>query len=146
MLFRSLTNGGTLIVSNLAGTLAPGDSFKIFNAASYAGAFGNLAMPPLPAGLAWNTNALNTSGTLSVIVVASPSFGGISLSGTSLILSGTGGVASASYYVLASTNVTLPTLDWTRIATNSFDAAGNFTYTNVINPLSPQFFYRLQVP
>ena len=61
----ALTNGGTLIITNIgADALAAGDSFKLFNAASYSGAFASAVLPPLPAGLAWNTNSLNTNGTL----------------------------------------------------------------------------------
>jgi len=67
----ALTCGGTLVVTNLAGTLAPGDSFKLFNAGSYAGNFAAVVLPPLNAGLAWNTNGL-TGGVLSIISVAPP--------------------------------------------------------------------------
>ena len=41
----TLTAGGTLIVSNRTGTLAAGDSFKIFDARTYAGAFTNFVLP-----------------------------------------------------------------------------------------------------
>ncbi len=64
----TITYGGTLVVTNLAGTLANGDSFKIFNAAVYAGSFNALNLPPLAGGLTWSTAALNTSGTLSVVI------------------------------------------------------------------------------
>ncbi len=63
----TLTCGGTLVVTNLGGTLANGDTFKIFNAAAYAGSFSALNLPPLADGLAWDTTALNISGTLTVI-------------------------------------------------------------------------------
>ena len=39
-IFGALTNGGTLIVTNIgAAALANGNSFKLFNAASFNGAF-----------------------------------------------------------------------------------------------------------
>ncbi|NGO40452.1 hypothetical protein G4L39_13775, partial [Limisphaera ngatamarikiensis] len=63
----TLTCGGMLVVTNLGGTLSAGDSFKLFDARVYAGAFSNFALPPLPAGLAWDTSALNTNGTLRVV-------------------------------------------------------------------------------
>ena len=63
----NLTYAGNLVVSNLAGTLAGGDSFKIFDAPAYAGAFNAFSLPPLTAGLTWDTAALTTSGTLSVV-------------------------------------------------------------------------------
>lgn len=59
-----LTYGGILIVTNLDGTLAAGDSFKLFNAGSYAGSFSAMELPALD-GLGWNTNGL-TNGVLSV--------------------------------------------------------------------------------
>jgi autotransporter-associated beta strand protein len=143
----ALTNGGTLVVTNIGiAALAAGDSFKLFNAASYSGAFGKIILPALPAGLGWNTNAVNISGTLSVVVTASPHFGGINWSGNSLILSGTGGVASASYYVLTTTNLALPLAQWLILTTNPFDTGGNFIFTNLLDPAAPQNFYRLQLP
>src|SRR5262249_35475191 len=51
-----LTFGGTLILTNLSGILTTNDSFKLFNAASYSGAFTNIIPPvPLP-GLKWDTS------------------------------------------------------------------------------------------
>ena len=64
----TLTYGGTLIVTTVGGgTFTNGDSFKIFDAATYSGAFNSYTLPALNAGLSWSTSALNTSGTLSVI-------------------------------------------------------------------------------
>jgi fibronectin-binding autotransporter adhesin len=63
-----LTYNGTLHVTNLAGTLASGDSFKIFDATTYTGSFATFNLPPLSAGLIWNTAALTTSGTISVVI------------------------------------------------------------------------------
>jgi fibronectin-binding autotransporter adhesin len=62
----TLTYGGTLTVTNLAGTLANGDSFKIFNAATYAGSFAAFNLPTPPSGFSWITTNLPINGTLSV--------------------------------------------------------------------------------
>jgi len=143
----ALTNGGTLIVTNIgAGTLTNGDSFKLFNAGSYSGAFSKVILPPLPAGLGWNTSALNTSGTLSVVVIAKPYIGSMAISGNGFGFAGTGGVASANFYLLGTTNLAMPVFNWTRLLTNQFDAIGNFNFTNPINTNSPQSFYLLQLP
>jgi autotransporter-associated beta strand protein len=64
----ALNYGGTLDVANLAGTFAPGQSFKLFNASSYAGTFSTLTLPSLNAPLAWNTDGL-TNGILSVVAI-----------------------------------------------------------------------------
>jgi hypothetical protein len=63
-----------------------------------------------------------------------------------VVVSGTGALASLSYYILASTNPFLSRAAWTRVATNTFDSSGNFIFTNAINPATPQRFYLLQVP
>jgi uncharacterized protein with beta-barrel porin domain len=66
----NITYGGTLMVTNLGGSLAAGDSFKLFNAGSYSGSFASLS-PALPGpGLVWNTNTLATDGTLRIAAAA----------------------------------------------------------------------------
>lgn len=62
----TLTLGGTLELTNLAGTLAAGDSFALLSAPSYAGSFTAYQLPALASGLEWNTSTLATNGTLSV--------------------------------------------------------------------------------
>ena len=64
-----LTFAGTLVVSNLGGTLAAMDSFRLFSAKNYAGDFSAI-LPATPGGgLAWNTRQLKVSGTLAVVAV-----------------------------------------------------------------------------
>ena len=145
VIFGALTNGGTLIVTNVGGAqLAAGDSFKLFNAASYSGAFSSVKLPALPFGLAWNTNSLNTAGTISVVLTTTPVIGNISISGNGLGLSGTGGVGNASFYLLGTTNLTAPLNNWTRLLTNQFDSGGNFNFTNATGT-NDQNYYRLQL-
>ena len=63
----NLNYGGTLLVTNLGGSLAAGDAFKIFDATAYAGSFTNI-LPAVPAaGLGWNLSTLATDGTLRVV-------------------------------------------------------------------------------
>jgi autotransporter-associated beta strand protein len=144
-IFGALTNGGTLIVTNISAVaLAAGDSFKLFNAAGYSGTFASVILPPLAAGLAWNTNSLNTSGTLSVAIITKPVIGTVSISGGGLALAGTGGVANANFYLLGSTNLSTPVTNWTRLLTNQFDNSGNFNFTNP-RGTNTQTFYLLQL-
>jgi autotransporter-associated beta strand protein len=64
----TITYGGTLVLTNLSGTLTGSDTFKLFSATNYAGAFSALS-PAIPqAGLAWNTNTLTTDGILRFTV------------------------------------------------------------------------------
>jgi hypothetical protein len=58
---------------------------------------------------------------------ASPVTVQVQFSGGSLNLSGTGGTANATYYVVGSTNLTLPMAQWTVVSTNQFDGSGNFS-------------------
>jgi hypothetical protein len=143
----ALTFGGTLIVTNIGSTaLTNGDSFKLFNAASYGGAFASVQLPPLPAGLAWNTGALNTGGILSVIVKPHPVIGSAKILSSGLIFNGSSGVGYANYYLLGSTNLSAPVANWTRLLTNQFDAAGGFNFTNAVDGNLPCCFYLLQAP
>ena len=143
----ALTLGGTLIVTNIGATaLVAGDSFKLFNASSYSGTFSRVILPPLPAGLGWNTNALNTGGTLSVVVIAKPFIGSASISGNGFQFAGTGGVANANFYLLGTTNLAKSLNGWTRLLTNQFDNNGNFNFTNPLTPGAAQTFYLLQEP
>ena len=49
-----------------------------------------------------------------------------------------------SYFVLNATNLTTPLTNWTRVATNQFEAYGGFSFTNGISAEARQSFYRLQ--
>jgi hypothetical protein len=65
-----LAYGGTLVMNNQSGSFAAGNTFKLFDAASYSGAFS--AISPARPGLylGWNTNSLASNGTISVVNVA----------------------------------------------------------------------------
>lgn len=143
----ALTGGGLLVVTNITtNALVAGDSFKLFNAGSYGGAFGGVSLPTLASNLTWSTNALNTSGRISVIYLAPPRFGSASLIGGNMIFASQGGTPGMNCYVLSSTNLLLPLANWTRLATNVFDANGSFAYTNVVSSEQTQNFYRLLTP
>jgi len=140
-----VTFGGTLTVTNIGPTaLAPGDQFQLFNAGGYVGSFATIALPPLGPGLTW-TNKLSVDGSIQVIETTLK-FSSIIRSGTNLIISGVGGSAGATYWVLTTTNLTIGISNWTHLLTNQFDASGNFSFTNGISSMAPQRFYRLQVP
>jgi hypothetical protein len=63
-----------------------------------------------------------------------------------IILNGGVGTPGQPYNILASTNLTLPLAQWTPVYTNYFDNAGKFSYTNSIDPGTPQKFYRVRLP
>jgi rhamnogalacturonan endolyase len=145
--FGTLNQGGTLNVANVGGTLVNGDSFQLFDAGNYSGAFNGYALPTLTGNLVWNINKFKTSGILSVVTLTSPTISNLQISGSNVTISGSNGVDSWTYYILASTNLMASAAQWTPIATNQFDGNGNFsmTVTNAIDPNSPQTFYKLQL-
>lgn len=75
-----------------------------------------------------------------------PQFTAVNVGNNGLTFSGTGGVRNAIYYLLASTNLSTPLSNWTRLLTNQFDLYGNFNLTNVPNPNGSSGFYRLETP
>lgn len=62
-----------------------------------------------------------------------------------IALNGANGVPGWTYYVLTSTNLTLPLSQWQVLGTNSFDSLGQFAFTNALAGGAPQQFYRLSL-
>jgi pectate lyase len=62
-----------------------------------------------------------------------------------LNINGVNGPAHGDYDVVASTNFDLPVSQWPVIATDSFDANGNFRFVNSIAADVPQKFYAIRV-
>jgi len=144
----AIAYGGTLTLTNIsASSFAAGESFQIFSATNYSGAFTSIVPATPGAGLAWNTNTLS-SGILSVIVSATPAQPGITsiiLTGNQLVISGTNGTAGQQYNVLESTNLLTPLANWKSISTNTFSGQA-FSVTNTVNPNVPQNFYLIRLP
>ena len=65
--------------------------------------------------------------------------------GSNLVLSGTG-PANATYHVLSSSDLALPTAQWTSVATNSIDSSGNFSVTIPTSAGVSRSFTKLRVP
>ena len=64
----SLTYGGTLVITNASGaTLSAGSTFKLFDAATYSGAFTSSNLPALGAGLSWYLLDLTNCGAIRVV-------------------------------------------------------------------------------
>jgi len=141
----NLNYGGTLVVTNVAGTLVAGENFQIFNPlGGSSGNFASIVLPPLNSPfLAWDTTNLLSSGTLSVVSTEGFVITDFTLSGTNLTIQGIGGTANGSYTLLTSTNVALPLVQWTPLVSNTFDGNGNFNFTTNIDNSLPQQFYIL---
>ena len=125
-----LTNGGTgtLAVNNLGPALVIGDTFTVFRQAVSNGA----ALAVSGGGVNWQ-NKLAVDGSItvaSIITSQPPQITSSTVSGGNFIFSGNNGTAGATYYVLSSTNVTLPRASWKREQTNTFALGGTFSVTN----------------
>jgi hypothetical protein len=145
----SINYAGTLVVSNILGTLVGSESYKLFTAASYSGGFSSIIPATPGAGLTWNTNNLTVNGTISVVGTGggSPTTNAaitkVTLVGTNLVVHGTNNNVpntSFHYVVLASTDLTNALTNWTPIITNTFKPDGTFDYTNPIVPGTPRQF------
>jgi len=91
------------------------------------------------AGSVISSNAVLTVGPLgfaNIVAVGDGSF----------VLSGIGGTINGVYYVLSTTDLTLPLTNWTFIATNQFDGLGDFIFTNTMQTNALQQFYILKLP
>jgi len=142
----ALTYGGTLEVTRLGGA-APvnGNSFKLFNAASYGGAFSSMSLPTLNAGLMW-TNRLLIDGTIAVVPLTPPVISGVTRAGTNLVFNVTGGSPGAEQSLKSSTSLALPLSNWPYVGTVKFDWLGHATVIRAINFSEPARFFALGPP
>jgi len=133
----ALTYGGTLIVTNLSGTLAAGDAFQLFEAGSTSGTFNSNSLPSLSPGLAWNTSNLS-SGVIS-IVQTTPANIVWNVTGTNL------GISWPAGYVGWRLQVQTDSV----AGTNWVDVPGSSSTNYEVLPVDPtvqSMFYRLIYP
>ncbi len=77
----------------------------------------------------------------SDVTVPKPEITSLRAVGANLIFTGTNGTPGNTYYIVSSTNVVSPLNQWQPIASNVFDANGNFNLTNPsVSKLHQQFF------
>ena len=136
----NIVMGGTLSISNLNGSFAAGDAFKLFAAPVATGSFTTIVPANPSPSLAWDTSTLTTDGTIRVVPNV-PQFSAVTVVPGGIVLAGTRGTPGGTFYVLQSTNVAAPLNLWTTTSTNSFDLSGNFRITNAINPSLSRLFY-----
>jgi autotransporter-associated beta strand protein len=126
----SVTYGGTLVLTNASGSFSLGQAFSIFGSPPASGNFAQILPPPGP-GLGWRFNP--ATGEVSVVSAAQPAFSDISFSEGKLSFALTGGPPGGSFYLLSSSDLTLPKAAWNAIATNVFDMNGSFTAANALS-------------
>jgi autotransporter-associated beta strand protein len=130
---------GTLTVTNLAGTLALNDTFKLFDATSYSGSFSATNLPALDPGLAWDVTGLTNNGTIKIVaaVVSSPTLNYAQTNNVSTF-SWTGGFKLQSQTNLLTVGLVTNSSAW-------FDYPGGGTSPVAVtnDPASPSVFFRL---
>ena len=151
MVVTSLTTGGSsnvITVTSLRAAAVPTQLPLLDYAGGIGGAGFNFVLGGgVPGyGSYLSNNVANSSVDLVFVSLPAtpPAFGAVTRSGGSLIFSGTNGIPNWPYYVLATTNLALSLAQWPCVATNTFDGAGNFIFTN--SPDAPTKFYLLQLP
>jgi hypothetical protein len=149
----NLFTGGNSNVINVVSLPVIGTfpvQFQLIKYASgIAGAGYNFTLGAMPAGrvvyggyLSNNTAGLSVDLVLTSFTPVQPRFVDARLNGTNFTLAGINGVANWPYVVLTATNPAQPLSQWQKLATNFFDSAGNFSFTDSANV--PRAFYRLQ--
>ena len=88
---------------------------------------------------------LSASAWTRIATAITPSRLGLTVLLGLALLSGTNGMSNAFYQVLASSNLGAARSSWTALATNAFDASGNFDSSLAISA-EPVRFYQLRVP
>jgi hypothetical protein len=76
-----------------------------------------------------------------------PMITGISISGADVTITASNGLLGATYYLLTSTDLTLPMSQWTVVQIAQLNADGDFHFItiNTISPGTRQQFFRIQV-
>jgi autotransporter-associated beta strand protein len=138
----AITYGGSLFVTNIGSDLlSPGDCFKLFDSSGFTGAFTNVALPKLGAGLSW-TNHLAVDGSLTVLP---------SLEKTNLIFTVVGSSLQLSW---PADHIGWRLQNQTNsisagLGTNWIDVSGSAVTNFFVTPINPSvglLFFRLVYP
>jgi hypothetical protein len=140
------TRGGALVVTSLGGVLEAGDNFRLFITPYATGSFASVSLPPPGPGLGWDTRHLLTEGTVWVVRTTPPALELTVAGEGGLTLRALNGTPGWPCYVRAADDLSLPLAQWSRVATNSFNAAGEVLLPLPPMPDIPARFYTLEVP
>ena len=145
----SLSYGGTLDVTLLAGTLEADDRFTLFSAGTYSDSFVTLNLPATVSGLYWDTSELSTSGSIVVRRAEPPVAGTLTFiwDGTALVtFSGTPGLAY-SVWATGDGGLSPDPNSWLWLGGGIFPANGVVTfYDSYVSWFFDKRFYRISCP
>jgi autotransporter-associated beta strand protein len=137
----------TLTIGSLSGGAVTNVNYPLIKYTT-GNPYSSLSLAALPAGYTGTLTNMTTRNIVGLHLTAVPAvalpvhFTSISVSGTTLHITGTNGVSLGQYVLIGTTNLTTPLSLWTRILTNNFDISGHVDLsTNIINSAVPQEFY-----
>jgi hypothetical protein len=149
-LLVTFTDHSTGTITNLLWTFGDGDTTNtavgsvVTHVYGADGSYNAILTASGPGGSSTATNAI------SVAVPNQPHVASLTAGTGSLTMQGNNGPASASqtyyYWLLTSTNLSLPRTSWTAVATNAFRADGSFSNSIPVVPGDVNRFYLLQMP
>ncbi len=136
---------GTLSL-NLNGGYSPanGNEFSLLTYGAASGVFNSLALPPW---IVWQTNYGPSTFTLTVANQnAQPVLGKTVIPASGQFAFQFAGNPSGSYSILATTNLTLPVIDWEVLGSATFISNDLFQYVDTHTGNYPRRFYKLRSP
>jgi hypothetical protein len=143
-------SGVTTIAIDSIANVTTTTTFPLIKYGSFTGSIANFTLGSVPANFAatlTNNSGLNQIDLIVTHAPATPVIATITLlANTNVVLAGTAGAPTWTYYLLASTNISAPLSNWSAVQTGAFDSLGNFQLTNGEDPTIPQSFYILQLP
>ncbi|HEY2081941.1 MAG TPA: autotransporter-associated beta strand repeat-containing protein [Verrucomicrobiae bacterium] len=107
---------------------------------------GNFVAGNLPLGASIIDDWVTKKVSLAYSPPGLPMISRLNYGASNIEFSGTNGTPSITFRLLCSTNLAAPLGSWLALATNSFDASGNFDVTVPMTAGSTAMFYRLEVP
>jgi autotransporter-associated beta strand protein len=123
--------GGALVISNVGGgSLAAGDTFTLFVAGSYSGAFSNISLPSLTGNLVWNTSKLSVNGSISVTVPPVLTTIAVSPATVTLASGSTQQFTATAYDQFGSPMAGQPAFTWGCTGVGSVNSSGLYTAPN----------------
>ena len=141
--FTNLSNGAGLTNLWVFGDGSTSASTAATVSHTYTAAGTNTVSLTVGNVLGANTYTVTNAIAVTASTWVPPHLGTISVSGSLANLAGTGGVSGATYYVLSSTNLSLPRASWTPTYTNTFAPDGSFNASFPVNPTIPAQFFLL---
>ncbi|TAL00707.1 MAG: hypothetical protein EPO07_09345 [Verrucomicrobia bacterium] len=99
----------------------------------------------LRVGTTWAEVTPTDGSTVPPVSGSGPRFTQVLRTPVALILRGTNGAANGAFDLIASTSLATPVSQWGDVASDNFDASGNFDLTNPIPVGVGQQFYRLRI-